>query len=248
MHPHPFHHVPPHKSDPRGRFYVTEGSCAKLLPIMQIEELKANFDILQKRFGDPKLSSIYGAGCLQEPDTCFVFMNPTGKNVAADPKWQGLRAPWIGTKNVWKLFAKLNLISQDLFQSIQTMHATEWTPDFAQRVYQSLADRRLYITNLSKSTQTDARALPSRIFREYLPGFHQEISIIKPKRIIAFGNQVSSIILDEDIKVSEVRKKAFPLRINQTSSSVYPTYYPVGQGMRNIDKAVEDIQWIINQK
>lgn len=215
---------------------------------MQIEKLKAHFDGPQKQFGDPALSSIYGAGCLQEPDICFVFMNPTGRNVAADPQWQGLRAPWIGTKNVWKLFAELNLISSNLFQSIQAMHTTEWTPDFARRVYQELTDHRLYITNLSKSTQTDARPLPDSIFREYLPTFHQEILTIKPKCIITFGNQVSSIILDENIKVSEARRKPFSLRIGNAPFSVYPTYYPVGQGMRNIDKAVEDIQWIINQK
>lgn len=215
---------------------------------MQIEGLKAHFDALQKRFGDPQLSSIYGAGCVQNPEVCFVFMNPTGKNVAADPQWQGLRAPWIGTKNVWKLFAKLDLISDDLFHSIQTMHATAWTPEFAQRVYQNLADRGLYITNLSKSTQTDARALPNSIFQEYLPAFYEEMIAITPKRIVTFGNQVSSIILGENIKVSEARKKAFSLRTPQASFTIYPTFYPVGQGMRNIDKAVEDIRWIFDRE
>ena len=215
---------------------------------MQIEKLKAEFDLLQKRFGDPNLSSIYGAGCLQKPDICFVFMNPTGRNVAADPDWQGLRAPWIGAKNVWKLFAKLNLIPEELFQSIQTMRADEWTPNFAQRVYQNLADHHLYVTNLSKSTQTDARPLPNSVFIEYLPAFYEEISLIKPQCIVTFGNQVSSIILRENIKVSETRKKTFCFAVDQTSYPLYPTYYPVGQGMRNIDKAIEDIQWIINQK
>lgn len=140
---------------------------------MQIDALKGSFDTLQKRLGDPTLSSIYGAGCVDRPDACFVFMNPTGKNVSADPAWKGLRAPWLGTKNIWKLFAKLNLISDALFQSIQTMSTSAWTPDFAQLVYQSLADRQLYITNLSKSTQTDARPLPNSVFREYLPDFHR---------------------------------------------------------------------------
>lgn len=214
---------------------------------MQIEELKSEFDALQKRFGDPKLASIYGAGCIEEPDICFVFMNPTGKNVAAYPEWKGLRAPWIGTKNVWKLFAKLHLLSDDLFQSIQTKRAIEWTPNFAQCVYQDLADHRAYITNLAKSTQTDARALPNYIFKEYLPGFHREIITIKPKRIIAFGNQVSSILLGQNIQVSQVRRKAFSFNMGRRSFYIYPTYYPVGQGMRNIDKAVEDIRWILNQ-
>lgn len=215
---------------------------------MQLQELKSTFDKLQKQFGDPKLNSIYGAGCLENPDVCFVFMNPTGKNVAADPNWKGLRAPWIGTKNVWKLFAKLGLISNELFESIQSMHATAWTPEFAQSVYQELADRRLYVTNLSKSTQADARPLPDSIFKEYLPAFHKEMHAIQPKQIITFGNQVSSILLERPIKVSEARKAAISLSIKEAKFPVYPTFYPVGQGMRNIDKAVEDIRWILHQK
>lgn len=214
---------------------------------MQLEQLKGTLDELQKRFGDPSLSSIYGAGYVSRPDVCFVFMNPTGKNVAADPAWRGLRAPWIGTKNVWKLFAKLNLISDDLFQSIQAMHATEWTPDFAERVYRELAEKSLYVTNLSKSTQIDARPLPDSLFREYLPAFHKEIDAIQPRRIITFGNQVSSILLSTPIKVSEARKSTIPLVVEHETFPVHPTFYPVGQGMRNIDKAVEDIQWILSQ-
>lgn len=176
---------------------------------MQIQELIPTFNELQKRFGDPKLSSIYGAGYLQNPEICFVFMNPTGKNVAADLKWHGLRAPWIGTKNVWKLFSKLNLISNDLFQEIQMTHASDWSSELARRVYQDLYDRKLYIKNLSKSTQTEARPLPNSVNQEHLPEFHKEISILRPKRIITFGNQVSSVVLAKLIKVSEVRKKLF---------------------------------------
>jgi len=214
---------------------------------MQIEELKATFDVLQKRFGDAELSSIYGAGCVQNPRVCFVFMNPT-KNVAADPEWSGLRAPWIGTKNVWKIFVKLGLIPFDLFARIQCMRANEWTPDFAQRLYESLASQGVYITNLSKSTQTDARPLPDSLFKEYLPAFHQEIAAIQPKRLITFGNQVSSILLGSPIKVSEARKIAAPLTIEKVEYAVYPTFYPVGQGMRNMNKAIEDIQWIMNTR
>lgn len=215
---------------------------------MQIEALKADFDALQKRLGDPGLSSIYGAGCLKNPDICFVFMNPTGKNVSADPNWTGLRAPWIGTKNVWKLFSQLELIPKELFDEIQHRHSSEWDSAFALLVYQTLAGRRLYVTNLSKSTQRDARPLPDAVFREYLPAFFQEIHTIQPKCIVTFGNQVSSILLTRPIKVSDTRKTAIPLNIKETSYSVYPTFYPVGQGMRNIGKAVEDIRWIINHE
>ena len=66
------------------------------------------------------------------------------------------------------------------------------------------------------------------------------MNIIKPKRIILFGNQVSSIVLGEKIKVSEVRKKKF----EKDNHEYYSVYYPVGNGIFNMDKAVEDIKYI----
>lgn len=30
--------------------------------------------------------------------------------------------------------------------------------------------------------------------------------------------------------------------------SVYPVYYPVGNGMRNIDKAIADLQFILEEE
>ena len=38
----------------------------------------------------------------------FVFMNPTGKNNASYKEWKGIRAPWIGSKNIWYLFYQLD--------------------------------------------------------------------------------------------------------------------------------------------
>lgn len=42
-------------------------------------------------------------------------MNPTGKNVASYDGWKGLKAPWIGTKNIWNLFYNLNLLDGKIF-------------------------------------------------------------------------------------------------------------------------------------
>lgn len=214
---------------------------------MQVENLKPDFDRLQKKFGDRRLHAIYGAGCLVAPDICFVFMNPTGKNVAASSSWNGLRAPWLGTKNVWKLFRKIGIIEQSLYDRIQTMRPEEWDPNFADEVYRQLQVNKIYVTNLSKSTQRDARSLPDSVFRQYLPFLHQEIAAIKPRLIISLGNQVSSIILNQPIKVSEQRRRCLPLTIEKETYSVYPVYYPVGQGMRNMDKAVEDIRWVMEK-
>ena len=44
---------------------------------MQLEDLKAQYDKLQIKYGAKELTSIYNGGCTNNPDICFVFMNPT---------------------------------------------------------------------------------------------------------------------------------------------------------------------------
>ena len=51
---------------------------------MRIEDLKKDYDKLQVKYGAKELDSIYNGGCEENPDICFVFMNPTGKNIASD--------------------------------------------------------------------------------------------------------------------------------------------------------------------
>lgn len=110
----------------------------------------------------------------------------------------------------------------------------------------------MFITNLGKCTQTDARPLPDEVLKKYLDLLFKEINIIKPKIIITFGNQVSSIILNKKIPVFENRKKCYKIQINKNEYKVYPVYYPVGNGIFNIDKSIEDIKnkliEIINEK
>ena len=48
---------------------------------MTLEELKPKYDKLQLKYGAKEIDSIYFGGCETNPDICFVFMNPTGKNI-----------------------------------------------------------------------------------------------------------------------------------------------------------------------
>ena len=79
---------------------------------MKIEELNVEYDKLQKIYGAKELMSIYNGGRTKNPNICFVFMNPTGRNIASCPQWKGRRSPWIGTKNIWKLFYKIGLLME----------------------------------------------------------------------------------------------------------------------------------------
>lgn len=212
---------------------------------MKISDLDVQYDKLQIQYGAKELTSIYNGGCTDNPDICFVFMNPTGKNIASDPNWKGRRSPWIGTKNIWKLFYRIGLLDEDIYESIMSKKSQEWDEEFAELVYGNVEKHKYFITNLGKCTQVDARVLPNSVYSQYLDLLCKEIEIINPKIIITFGNQVSSILLDKNISVSQCRKQSFTKEIAGKDYNVYPVYYPIGNGMMNIDKAIEDLRFII---
>ncbi len=214
---------------------------------MKIKDLNTFYDKLQLEYGEPTLSSIYNGGCENNPDVCFIFMNPTGRNVASTQEWKGRRSPWIGTKNIWKLFVQVGVISKDTFDVIQSKKPNEWTEEYADEVYAEIEKNKVFITNLGKCTQIDARPLPDKVLKEYLDLLYKEIEIINPKKIVVFGNQVSSIFLNRKICVKSVRKEEFSINIAGKSYPVYAVFYPIGNGMRNIDLAVEDLKYILGK-
>lgn len=212
---------------------------------MKLCSLNKEYDKLQKIYGDPTLHSIYNGGCEENPNICFVFMNPTGRNIASLPGWPGPYHPWLGTKNIWDLFYAVNLLDEDIYNSIKSIKGSDWTPVFSKQVYENITNHKVFITNLGKCTQIDARPLKDSYFKDYLPLLEKEIKIIKPKVVILFGNQVSSIFLNEKISVSQTRKQYFDKKIGKETYKCFPVFYPVGNGRFNINKSIEDIKYII---
>ena len=215
---------------------------------MELKGLTKEYDKLQRKYGAKELDSIYNGGCSKNPDLCFVFMNPTGRNIASNKEWKGLKSPWIGTKNIWDLFYSLDLVREDIYRKIKLIKGSEWTEAFSEEVYQDVINHKYFITNLGKCTQVDARVLPDSVYLKYLDLLKEEFKIIKPKVIILFGNQVSSIVLDEKISVSQVRKKCFEREIDGKVYKFYSVYYPIGNGRFNMDKSIEDIKWIMENE
>ena len=216
---------------------------------LQLNHLKKDVDKLQRLHGNPKLNAIYGAGCVRNPKILFLFMNPTARNISSFPDWKGLRAPWIGTKNIWKLLNSLKILNDQLFEVIQDGSGDIWTYSFAFAVYDELNKKSVYITNLAKCTQDDARGLKDKIFREYLVNTLEEIYEINPSKIISFGNQVSSILLNKKVQVSDYQgNKKETLELKDKIFNIYPVYYPIGQGMRNINKAINRINSVIRSR
>ena len=215
---------------------------------LQLSQFFPALHALQLVHGDKSLLPVYGAGCLSNPKICFIFMNPTAKNISTRPEWSGLRAPWVGTKNIWKLLSALDLVDLADFEQIQAMRPSDWTADFVVALYQSLADKKVYITNLGKCAQVYARALPDKVLKAYLDHTYEEVATLQPKHIVTFGNQVSSIFLKKKVSVSQYTDSQFEqLLIHDSLFHVYPTYYPVGLGMRNMHKAIARIASILEE-
>lgn len=213
---------------------------------MQIKTIHKEFDRLQLRFGDKNLRAIYGCGCVSSPYACLVFMNPTARNISAHSHWKSLRAPWLGTKQVWRLFSLAGVISAKTNKFIQKLKSAEWTPAFAKALYSEVAENGFYITNLAKCTQADAHALPDSHFMAYREFLMKELELIKPKAVISFGNQVSSILCHQPVHVSQTQGKSFVIRSKKMTYKIWPTYYPVGQGFRNTSKALKNIRHVLS--
>lgn len=212
---------------------------------MQVTQLHPNFDTLQQRYWDSNLEAIYGTWYIHKPKACFVFMNPTARNIGTHKDWDGLRAPWLGISPVWKIFFELWFLKEDLFLQTQDKK-TLWNKEFVESIYNEISCKWWYITNLCKASQKDAKPLKNTVFYEYKNLFLEEISIIQPQKIITFWWQVSSIVLEKHIKISENRKTQYLYDILWTQYPIYPVYYPVWLWMRNLQKAIEDMKYIFS--
>ena len=180
---------------------------------LKIKDLNSYYDKLQLEYGDPSLSSIYNGGCEKNPDVCFVFMNPTGRNIASTKEWNGRRSPWIGTKNIWKLFYNVGLLDEKLYNDIQSKKPKEWTEEFADKVYEEVEKER----NVLKE-QAINEGKPVEIAEKMVEGrlrkFYEEICL-----------EEQAFVKDGDIKVSTFVK-------NNGGTITDMIRYEVGEGMQ----------------
>ncbi len=210
-----------------------------------MEKINNQYDKLQNKYGSKELNSVYGYGCSNNPKVALVFMNPTKRNIATDKSWTGLKAQWLGTKQIWDFLTKCELFSSSINEEIKSKTPKDWTPEFCDYVYSEVKNKGLWITNLAKCTQDDARPLPDSVFIQYKDLLKDELKLVNPQKIFFFGNQVSSIMLDQPITVSTARQKEFTLKLGEKEYSSFAIFYPVGNGRFNQPKAIEDIKEIL---
>jgi len=218
------------------------------MPLLQIPEIGQSVaEISQQYYGDHTLDAISGAGQVKQPKLALVFINPTHRNISTNPGWNGLKAPWIGCANIWQLFAEADLIGQEINQAIQAAK-TDWTEQFALDVYSHIADQGLYITNIVKWAGLDAKLPEREKIKLYAPLLLEELHIVQPRRIIAFGQLTfDGMIRELGIKTPETFGSMNELilatgeihSVQTALGEIVPCYFPVGQGIKNRAKAIE---------
>ncbi len=212
---------------------------------MQEELLKLweNVHDLDRKFSGNNLAPIMGNGKTENPKFMFVFINPTSRNTSSNPKWQGPRFPFIGTKQIWRIFYHAGIFNSNLMQEIES--GSIWDIEFTIKVLDFLKSMDFYFTNLVKWTGKDATLPNSEKINRFLPILINEIEIVKPKYVVTFGLIPFQSLTKSTIKLgsyySETMKakklKIYETRIGKTAVKIIPCYFPIGRG--NPKRAVD---------
>ncbi len=187
----------------------------------------------QQHFSCDNLAWIPGGGCTDKPRLMLLFINPTARNISADPFWQGVRYPWIGVTHFWKWLAGTGLLNEKLLTKMQDQG---WSCELATEIHEYLVTKRLYITNIVKRTGQDAELPNSKLQNLFLPILKKEIALVKPEKIIAFGRIPFEKLTGQKIKLADVYDKAkitgnlLSYSVIDMNVRVIPCYFPMGRG------------------
>jgi uracil-DNA glycosylase len=215
--------------------------------ISTIEQLNEHIQAFNDHYyPESKLKPILGGGKNYKPNTMFIFINPTKRNVASDPTWTGKRVPWIGITPIWKVFAKAGIISDELNEQIQ-LKKKLWSPEFTDFVYNQLESTGLYLTNIVKWAGEDAALPEKEKIKRFLPILIKEIELVQPEKIVCFGtipyfaltNDKTNLktIYEEFKLTNKVSYRVIELQNYQPKALA--CYFPVGLGQFNQPKAIE---------
>ena len=191
------------------------------------------------------LMPIFGGGKIYKPKIMFVFINPTHKNTSSDPDWTGPRFPFIGTKQVWRVFYKSGLFDSSLLKIIEN---GDWTENFANDVLKFLQIKSFYLTNIVKSTGEDSSLPEAKKVNLFLPLLKKEIYLVQPEYIVTFGLIPFESLTGRKIKLGEYYKKFTKTgklqfyNIENEKAKIIPCYFPVGRG--NPKRAIEILKAI----
>lgn len=185
------------------------------------------------------LQHIHGVGA-RKPRYMLVLINPTYKNISSAPGYGGPRFPFVGLRQFWNILGKAGLI-----QELELPSRSGWQDEHTQLIQKEIKRNRLFITNIVKCCY-DHPDYPAREVIEHQKDIlKEEIRIIQPRQIIAFGALTFKALTGLPIKLSEYwseRTQKFSENISGLDTSVIPCYFPIGRG--SPQKATKALQTI----
>ena len=208
--------------------------------ILKIEDLRKDYDELQVKYGAKELDSIYNGGCEKNPDICFVFMNPTGKNIASDKSWKGRKSPWLGTKNIWKLFYKVDLLSEEIFNKIQEKKPKEWDYEFCNYVYEEI----------EKNKERDCIFLDiPLLYESHLEYLCDEIIVVYLDEQRQVQRLMARDHIDESYAYTIINNQISSLKKREMADIVFDNNQGIEELYKQIDEFIERIshEEIINE-
>jgi uracil-DNA glycosylase len=190
------------------------------------------------------LQHIHGFG-VASPKFMLILINPTHRNLSAGQNYQGARFPFVGVQQFWQVLAKGGLISQKIAD--QLPKRSDWQIPHTKMLQQELLKQELFITNVVKCCYDHSYYPAKEVINKQLNFLRQEIQIVKPAQILAFGTLVFKILTGRSIILKEFWKNSVIQKVDREIISglniaTMPVYFPVGRG--NPVKAIKILQRI----
>ena len=182
-----------------------------------------------------RLLHIHGAGA-RRPDLMLVLVNPTHRNLSSDPAGEhaaGPRFPFIGVRQFWRVLADGGLIDQKVAAALPPRAG--WRPEHTELVRRELVRNRLYLSNIVKCCYPHGDYPAPEVVRDQLGLLAEEVRLVRPRRIVAFGCLVHRTLTGENVTLSEywrpgAGRKPAREKLTGLGLPVVPCYFPIGRG------------------
>lgn len=186
------------------------------------------------------LQHIYGGGATTAPRDCFILMNPTARNISSASGHLGPRLPFLGIRSFWRVLNESGYFKGGV---LRTIEQTPWTSSATVAVLKELDAQGIYLTNLVKCTSPNSENPSRNVCDENLPILLREIDLVKPQRIVTFGQLTFATLTARNIRLNQflaqIRLRGITtLDYFQCSKlpniPVFPCFFPVGRGNQKL--------------
>ena len=184
------------------------------------------------------LQHIHGFGALN-PKLMLILVNPTYRNLSSDPNYKGARFPFIGVRQFWKVLVDGGLIDRNVAHGL--LLRKDWNTKHTEQIKHELIRNKLFLTNIVKCCYSHSSYPDKRVVKDQAKVLIEEIRIVNPRKIVAFGGLVYKTLTGKNIMLSEYWKKDMIEKSTEVISGlnviIEPCYFPIGRG--NPKKAAE---------